>query len=110
MSRPGELYAVGNTNTQGGFLNGADADSPLAEHIQAPLRAAVSATVVRFVKEDIEPGIFHARGFEVRKRAFTIDPGFDAVGVNGATRRCLLKCDLAAESHFAQCRKLNDLP
>ena len=87
-----------------------DADELLASNIQAPLRTGTSATVDRFVKEDREPAIFHARGFEARLRAFTIDPGFDAVGAGGAVRRCLLKSDLAAESHFADCRKLKDLP
>ena len=65
--------------------------------------------MLRFIKEDRDRAIFHARGFEARHRAFTIDRGFDAVGVNGAIRRCLLKADLAAESHFADCRKLKDL-
>ena len=87
-----------------------DADALLASAIQAPLDAAISATVQRFVKEDREPGIFHTRGFEARLRAFTIDPGFDAVGASGAIRRCLLKSDLVAEHHFADCRKLKDLP
>lgn len=109
-SRTVELYTVGNTYTQGGFLNGADADSRLQTHIQAPLSSSITAIVTRFVKQDRDPGIFHARGFEARQRAFTIDPGFDAIGVNGATRRCLLKADLAAESHFDECRKLKDLP
>ncbi|MEW4453063.1 hypothetical protein AB1L30_10335 [Bremerella sp. JC817] len=108
-SRVVELYTVGNTTTQGGFLNGVEADSRLASHIQTPLSSAIAATVTRFVKDDRE-GIFHARGFEARQRAFTIDPGFDAVGVGGAIRRCLLKADLAAVSHFADCRKLKDLP
>jgi len=108
-SRQVELYTIGNTTTQNGYLNGADADALLASHIQAPLRSAIKANVLRFVKEDRDPAIFHARGFEARQRAFTIDPGFDAVGINGAIRRCLLKSDLAAESHFADCRKLKDL-
>jgi hypothetical protein len=109
-SRIVELYTVGNTNTQGGYLNGVDADARLASHIQAPLDSYIAGTVTRHVKEDRDPGIFHARGFEARLRAFTIDPGFDAVGINGPIRRCLLKADLAAESHFAECRKLKDLP
>lgn len=109
-SRHVELYTVGNTQTQNGFLSGSEADALLATGIQTPLNAAVSASVVRFVKEDREPAIFHTRGFEARLRAFTIDPGFDAVGPSGAVRRCLLKCDLAAEHHFADCRKLKDLP
>lgn len=109
-SRQIELYTVGNTTTQSGYLNGADADALLASHIQIPLSSAIRATVVRFVKEDRDPAIFHARGFEARQRAYTIDPGFDAMGVNGAIRRCLLKSDLAAESHFADCRKLKTLP
>jgi len=109
-SRRIELYTLGNTTTQNGFFSGADADALLASKIQSPLNAATSATVERFVKEDLHPAIFHARGFEARRRAYTIDPGFDAVGVNGAVRRCLLKADLAAESHFADCRKLKNLP
>lgn len=109
-SRQIELYTVGNTTAQRGFLNGAEADALLASQIQTPLSSAIKATVVRFVKEDRDPAIFHARGFEARQRAYTIDPGFDAIGVNGAIRRCLLKSDLAAESHFADCRKLKTLP
>lgn len=108
-SRQVELYTIGNTTTQSGFLSGAAADTLLATRIQTPLSSAVKATVLRFVKEDRDPAIFHARGFEACHRAFTIDPGFDAIGVNGAIRRCLLKADLAAESHFADCRKLKDL-
>ncbi len=61
------------------------------------------------MKEDAEPAIFHTRGFEARKRAYTIDPGFDAIGLSGPAKRCLLKSDLAAEGHFAECRKLKDL-
>lgn len=109
-SRKVELYTVGNTTTQNGYLTGADADALLASHVQVPLRAAISASVDRFVKEDCEPTIFHTRGFEAKQRAFTIDPGFDAIGSSGPIRRCLLKSDLAAESHFADCRKLKDLP
>lgn len=109
-SRRIEVYTVGNTHTQNGFLDGTAADTLLASNIQAPLSAKTSATVDRFVKEDRHPTIFHARGFEARYRAFTIDPGFDAVGPSGAVRRCLLKSDPAAESHFADCRKLKDLP
>jgi len=109
-SRQIELYTVGNTTSQNGYLNGADADALLASHIQAPLCFATKAKVLRFVKEDRDPAIFHSRGFEARQRAFTIDPGFDAVGDGGAIRRCLLKSDLAAESHFADCRKLKTLP
>lgn len=108
-SRRIEVYTVGNTITQNGFLGGAAADALLASNIQTPLSATTSATVDRFVKEDREPAIFHARGFEARNRAFTIDPGFDAVAANGAIRRCLLKSDLAAESHFADCRKLKNI-
>lgn len=108
-SRRIELYTLGNTTTQNGFLNGSDADALLASNIQTPLNTATSATVERFVKEDRHPTIFHARGFEARHRAYTIDPGFDAVGSRGANRRCLLKADLAAESHFADCRKLKTL-
>ena len=108
-SRQIELYTVGNTTSQNGYLNGADADALLASHIQAPLCSATKANVLRFVKEDREPAIFHARGFEARQRAFTIDPGFDAVGDGGAIRRCLLKSELAAESHFADCRNLKTL-
>jgi hypothetical protein len=87
-----------------------DADARLASYIQAPLDSFIAGRVTRHVKEDRDPGIFHTRGFEARLRAFTIDPGFDAVGINGPIRRCLLKADLAAESHFAECRKLKDLP
>lgn len=108
-SRQIELYTVGNTTTQNGYLDGAAADGLLASHIQGPLCSATRANVMRFVKEDRDPAIFHARGFEARQRAFTIDPGFDAVGDGGAIRRCLLKSDLAAESHFADCRKLKTL-
>lgn len=109
-SRRVEVYTVGNTQTQNGFLDGAAADALLASSIQEPLKAATGATVDRFVKEDRQPAIFHARGFEAHCRAFTIDPGFDAVAARGAIRRCLLKVDLAAESHFADCRKLKGLP
>jgi len=109
-SRRVEVYTVGNTHTQSGFLDGATADALLESYIQTPLIAATSVTVDRFVKEDRDPAIFHARGFEARLRAFTIDPGFDAVAATGAARRCLLKNDLAAESHFSDCRKLKDLP
>ena len=105
-----ELYTVGNTTTQSGYLNGTDADALLKQHIEDPLSVSTRARVLRFVKEDRLPAIFHARGFEARQRAYTLDPGFDAMGVKGAIRRCLLKPDLAAESHFADCRKLKTLP
>ena len=109
-SRKIEVYTVGNTNTQNGFLTGVDADALLATNVQALLNAGTLATVDRFVKEDRLPAIFHTRGFEAKYRAFTIDPGFDAIGPTGPVRRCLLKSDLAAESHFADCRKLKSLP
>ena len=105
-----ELYTVGNTSLQSGFLSGTDADALLASNIQEPINAGTSANVIRFVKEDSDPKIFHTRGFEARLRAFTLDPGFDAIGPTGAVRRCLLKSELAAERHFAECRKLKDLP
>ncbi len=109
-SRKVELYTLGNTQTQNGFLNGIEADALLKAHIQLPLAAAISSAVDRYVKEDRQPPIFHPRGFEAKQRAYTIDPGFDAVSSKGAIRRCLLKSDIAAESHFADCRKLKDLP
>ena len=104
-SRTAELYTVGNTQTQDGFLTGADAKTRLANDIVAPVIAAGCCHSVGHVVDD-NLRIFHARGFEAKKRAFTIDPGFDALGTNGPMRRCLLKADLAAELHFEQCRKL----
>ena len=110
-SRTIELYTVAKRQgVPGGFIDGAEANSRLESEIQRPLSEATRARVERHVKEDSDPRIFHARGFEARLRAFTIDPGFDAVGANGAVRRCLLKYDRAAEHHFADCRKLKDLP
>lgn len=104
-SRTAELYTVGNTKTQDGYLSGADAKARLVNDIIAPITAACSCHSTGHVMDD-NRNIFHARGFEARRRAFTIDPGFDALGLNGAIRRCLLKADVAAEKHFEQCRDL----
>lgn len=109
-SRTIELYTV--ANRQGapkGLVTAAEANTRMETSIQVPLSNAIQANVARFIKEDVDPRIFHARGFETRFRAFTIDPGFDAIGPSGAIRRCLLKADKAAEVHFADCRKLKDV-
>ena len=107
-SRTAELYTVGNTHTQDGFLRGADAKTRLFNDIVAPVSAACSCHSTGHVMDDA-PRIFHARGFEAKRRAFTVDPGFDALGMTGPTRRCLLKADVAAESHFEQCRNLRSV-
>ena len=107
-SRTAELYTVGNTQTQDGFLTGFEAKSRLANDIVAPVSAACSCHSTGHVMDDA-PRIFHARGFEAKRRAFTIDPGFDALGSRGPIRRCLLKADVAAESHFEQCRSLRSV-
>jgi len=104
-SRTAELYTVGNSQTQDGFLTGADAAARLNTEIIIPVKANCGCHSVGHVKVD-GPRIFHARGFEAKKRAFTIDPGFDALGVSGPVRRCLLKSDVAAEKHFDQCQRL----
>lgn len=105
-SRIAELYTVGNTQTQDGYLTSKDAKNRLDNDIVAPLRSACGCSSTGYVMDDAR-GIFHARGFEAKKRAFTLDPGFDAFGLSGPVRRCLLKADLAAEKHFEQCRKLD---
>lgn len=107
-SRTAELYTVGNTKTQDGFLTGADAKTRLENDIVAPVKAACRCHSTGHVMDD-GPRIFHARGFEAKNRAFTIDPGFDALGTSGPVRRCLLKADVAAEKHFEQCRKLRSV-
>lgn len=107
-SRTAELYTVGNTQTQDGFLTGPDAKTRLVNEIVHPLIAACSCHSTGYVMDDALR-IFHARGFEAKRRAFTIDPGFDALGMAGPIRRCLLKADVAAESHFEQCRSLRSV-
>jgi hypothetical protein len=107
-SRTAELYTVGNTQTQDGFLTGADAKNRLDNDIVASVKATCRCHSTGHVMDD-SPRIFHARGFEAKKRAFTIDPGFDALGCSGPVRRCLLKADPAAEKHFDECRNLRCL-
>ncbi len=109
-SRVIELITVGDTYTQGGFLSAADALKRLQTQIARPLALTISARVEVSVKRDKEPSIFHARGFEAKRRAFTLDPGFDAIGLDGPVRRCLLKAELAAEVHFQECRQLPTIP
>ncbi|GIW83133.1 MAG: hypothetical protein KatS3mg105_4940 [Gemmatales bacterium] len=109
-SRVIELITVGDTYTQGGFLSGADALNRLQAEIAEPLASSISAQVQVVVKKDNDPSIFHARGFEAKHRAFTLDPGFDAIGTDGPVRRCLLKAELAAEVHFQECRRLPTIP
>jgi hypothetical protein len=108
-SRTIELYTVGNTQTQNGHLSGAEANTRVEEHIERPLSEAITASVTHCVKQDIEPSIFHTRGFVVKGRAYTIDPGFDAIGLKGPVRRCVFNASLAAEKHFAECRGLRTL-
>ncbi len=98
----------GSTQTQDGFLTGAEAKARLVDDIVAPVTAAGSCHSTGYVVEDSRR-IFHARGFEAKKRAFTIDPGFDALGIGGPVRRCLLKAEVAAEEHFEQCRRLRNV-
>ena len=107
-SRTAELYTVGNTQTQDGFLTGTDAKARLDSDIVAPVKVACSCHSTGHVKDDA-PRIFHARGIEAKKRTFTLDPGFDALSAAGPVRRCLLKADVAAEIHFEQCRTLRSL-
>jgi hypothetical protein len=107
-SRTVELYTVGNTQTQDGFLTSDEARTRLANDIVAPIKTGHGCHSTGHVMND-DVKIFHARGFEARKRAFTIDPGFDALGASGAVRRCLLKADIAAEKHFEECRNLESL-
>jgi hypothetical protein len=107
-SRTAELYTVGNTQTQDGFLTGEDAKTRLDQDIVAAVKANCSCHSTGHVMDD-SSRIFHARGFEAKRRAFTIDPGFDALGVAGPIRRCLLKADVAAEKHFEQCRSLRSV-
>jgi hypothetical protein len=107
-SRTAELYTVGDTQTQDGFLTGAEAKNRLDNGIVASVKAACGCHSTGHVVDD-SPRIFHARGFEAKKRAFTVDPGFDALGCSGPVRRCLLKVDVAAEKHFEECRNLRRL-
>ncbi len=107
-SRTAELYTVGSTQTQDGFLTGPEAKARLVDDIVAPVTAACSCHSTGYVVEDSRR-IFHARGFEAKKRAFTIDPGFDALRIGGPVRRCLLKAEVAAEEHFEQCRRLRNV-
>ena len=108
-SRCVELYTVGDTNMQGGYLKADEAKDRLETLIQQPLDSAITANVNRFVKRDEDPGVFHTRGFEAHRRAFTIDPGFDAIGDAGPIRSCILSPAPAAELYFTQCRGLKDL-
>lgn len=107
-SRSVELFTVGNTQTQDGYLTAADANARLENDIVEPLKATNTCHVIGHVKDDGR-GIFHARGFEARKRAYTIDPGFDGLGPTGPVRRCLLTPDPAAEWHFEECRNLQTI-
>jgi hypothetical protein len=107
-SRTVELYTVGNTQTQDGFLTGEDAKTRLDQDIVAAVKANGRCHSTGHVMDD-SMRIFHARGFEAKRRAFTIDPGFDALGSSGPIRRCLLKADVATEKHFEQCRGLRSV-
>jgi hypothetical protein len=108
-SRTAELYTVGNTQTQDGFLTGEDAKARLDNYIVSPVKAAGICHSTGHVMND-KSRIFHARGFEAKRRAFTIDPGFDALVTSSSIRRrCLLKPDVAAEIHFEECRKLHNV-
>jgi hypothetical protein len=104
-SRKAELYTVGNTQTQDGFLTGRDAKARLENDLVSPLKAACGCLSTGHVMDDALK-IFHARGFEAKKRACTLDPGIEALSRSGPIRRCLLKADAAAEKHFEQCRGL----
>lgn len=104
-SRCIELFTVANTQTQDGYLTAAEANSRIESGLIQQLSGSQAFRVIGVIKDDSK-GIFHARGFEAKKRAYTLDPGFDALGATGATRRCLLKADVAAAAHFEQCRSL----
>jgi hypothetical protein len=108
-SRTVELYTVGNTRTQDGFVTSEEAKTRIADDIAAHIKTVHGCHSVGHVMDDSKKRIFHTRGFEAKKRAFTIDPGFDALGATGAVRRCLLKADTAAEKHFEECRNLDIL-
>jgi len=104
-SRTAELYTVGNIRTHDGLMTVADVKARLETDIVVPIKAVGTCHSIGYVMQDGRR-IFHSRGFESKRRAFTIDPGFDALGSSGALRRCLLKADVAAEKHFEQCRSL----
>jgi hypothetical protein len=101
-----ELYAVGGRQSATGFIDAQEAIKNL-EKMQRDLESVPRVQARFFIKSDSN-SIFHTRGLEARGRAMTLDPGFDSIAETGPTRRCLLKLDNAAESHFNDCRKLPD--
>ena len=72
-----------------GFVTSDEAKTRLANDIVAHIKNVHGCHSVGHVMDDSKKRIFHARGFEARKRAFTIDPGFDALAHPG---RCAGAC------------------
>ena len=101
-----ELFATGNRQSAAGFID-AQESVRIMEALRHGLESIPKIRASVFIKADTN-SIFHARGVEACGRTMTLDPGFDSVNENGPTRRCLLKLETAAESHFSDCRKLPD--
>ncbi len=101
-----ELFATGDRQSSAGFLDAQESFRNM-EALQKGLQLFPRIRACVFIKADSN-SIFHARGLEACGRAMTLDPGFDSINESGPTRRCLLKMEVAAESHFSDCRKLPD--
>ena len=101
-----ELYATSDRQSAAGFIDAQESVRNM-EALRQGLELIPKIRAVVFIKADSN-SIFHARGLEACGRAMTLDPGFDSINESGPTRRCLLKLEVAAESHFSDCRKLPD--
>lgn len=102
-----ELYTA-NIRTTSGTCDKAELNRRLGMLVGKLKELRITANIDASIKQDTDPPIFHARGFEAGQRAYTIDPGFDALGLIGPTRRCLFKYEKAAEQHFSECRRLKE--
>ena len=105
------LYAAserGMGGSKGGTNTCKQVGQMLDEEIATPLDSDLAATVVRRPKKDSGKKM-HARGYVAKKRAYMLDPGFDAFKVFKPDRETLLERSVALEQHFSACRQLPGL-
>ena len=101
------LYPTSERPLQSGTQPCEEVDQILDDCIVTKLRCK-NTVIERHPKKD-PSSVCHARGFLAKRRAYTIDPGIDALKVFPPTRTILFARSKAAEVYFRQYQTLQGL-